>query len=445
MRYPDHSLLTYGRSRPDAIMHDLSYFREHLDVFAEMAKRRNVTLDLDGFRALDKERRELITANEQRKALRNKASDEIARLKKEKQSADPIIAEMKQVSEQIKASDERIAQLDATQRELLLIIPNIPHRSVPTGVGPEDNQEVRRWGSAPKFDFEPKPHWEVGERAGMIPAATKITGARFAIYEGWGARLERWPISFSMCTPANMATRNSSSLSGEYRIADGLAIARTRPFIQDGEQRFLADAYQRSRPPQFIRRNFAQENPHSRHCVDGMLPLRSRCCRKGHPRHSAPAPVSKSRAFQIHPSRKKLPRARNAGSQRRNHSSKTRTSLPHRFALLRRYGLRFCKNLRHRSLVALEPGVSRNLILLELRSFPSTPRRHPLQAKGRRQERIRAYPERFRPGRRPHLDRGRRKLPAGRRVDSGSRSPTTLYGRGTDSSSWLTKSRRSSA
>ena len=174
-------------------MHDLSYFREHLDVFADMAKRRNAALDLDGFRALDKERRELITANEQRKALRNKASDEIARLKKEKQSADPIIAEMKQVSEQIKASDERIAQLDATQRELLLIIPNIPHRSVPTGVGPEDNQEVRRWGSAPKFDFEPKPHWEVGERTGILdlPAATKVTGARFAIYRGWGARLER--------------------------------------------------------------------------------------------------------------------------------------------------------------------------------------------------------------------------------------------------------------
>lgn len=174
-------------------MHDLSYFREHLDVFADMAKRRNATLDLDGFRALDKERRELITANEQRKALRNKASDEIARLKKERQSADPIIVEMKQVSEQIKACDERIAQLDATQRELLLIIPNIPHRSVPAGVGPEDNQEVRRWGSAPKFDFEPKPHWDVGERAGILDlaAATKVTGARFAIYRGWGARLER--------------------------------------------------------------------------------------------------------------------------------------------------------------------------------------------------------------------------------------------------------------
>jgi len=174
-------------------MHDLSYFREHLDLFARMAKRRNITLDLEGFRELDKDRREQITANEQRKAKRNKASDEIARLKKEKQNADALIAEMKQVSEQIKQSDERISELDARQRELLLTIPNIPHSSVPDGTGAADNLEVRRWGTPPVFDFQAKPHWEVGERAGILdlPAATKITGARFAVYKAWGARLER--------------------------------------------------------------------------------------------------------------------------------------------------------------------------------------------------------------------------------------------------------------
>src|SRR5437762_6890767 len=101
-------------------MHDLNYFRDHLEVFAEMAKKRTMTLDLDGFRALDKERRELITATEQLKAQRNKASDEIARLKKEKKNADSLIAEMKQVSERVKQADERIAALDARQRELLL-------------------------------------------------------------------------------------------------------------------------------------------------------------------------------------------------------------------------------------------------------------------------------------------------------------------------------------
>jgi seryl-tRNA synthetase len=174
-------------------MHDLNYFRDHLEVFADMAKKRNMALDLDSFRVLDKERRALITANEQRKARRNKASDEIARLKKEKQPADALIAEMKQVSELIKKSDERVAELDATQRELLLTIPNIPHSSVPLGASAADNVEVRHWGAQPKFDFAPKPHWEVGERAGILdlPAATKITGARFAVYKGWGARLER--------------------------------------------------------------------------------------------------------------------------------------------------------------------------------------------------------------------------------------------------------------
>jgi seryl-tRNA synthetase len=174
-------------------MHDLSYFREHLDVFADMAKKRGADLDLDGFRALDKERRELITATEQLKAQRNKASEEIARLKKEKQKADVLIAEMKQVSDRIKVADERINQLDARQRELLLTIPNVPHTSVPVGHSAADNVEVRRWGTPPKLDFPAKPHWEVGERAGILDlaSATKITGARFAVYKGWGAKLER--------------------------------------------------------------------------------------------------------------------------------------------------------------------------------------------------------------------------------------------------------------
>ena len=174
-------------------MHDLGYFREHLEVFAEMAKQRSADLNLDGFRALDKERRELITSTEQLKAQRNTASDEIARLKKGKQNADALIAEMKGVSERIKSADERIAELDAKQRELLLTIPNVPHSSVPVGHSAADNVEVRRWGAPPKFDFQPRPHWEVGERAGILdlPAATQITGARFAVYKSWGARLER--------------------------------------------------------------------------------------------------------------------------------------------------------------------------------------------------------------------------------------------------------------
>src|SRR5690242_7532727 len=174
-------------------MHDLNYFRDHLDVFAEMAKKRGMPLHLDAFRVLDAQRRELITSTEQLKAQRNKASDEIARLKKAKENADALIGEMKTVSEKIKEADERIAQLNATQSELMLTIPNVPHTTVPVGHSAEENVEVRRWGAAPKFAFAPKPHWEVGERAGILDlaTATKMTGARFAVYKGWGARLER--------------------------------------------------------------------------------------------------------------------------------------------------------------------------------------------------------------------------------------------------------------
>src|ERR1700746_2758214 len=101
MRYSVCSIRDPKGSRRQANMHDLSYFREHLDLFAKMAKRRNITLDLDGFRELDKDRREQITWNEQRKAKRNKASDEIARLRKEKQNADGVITELKTCGERV--------------------------------------------------------------------------------------------------------------------------------------------------------------------------------------------------------------------------------------------------------------------------------------------------------------------------------------------------------
>ncbi len=174
-------------------MHDLNYFREHLDLFEQMAANRGVQLDLEGFRALDRERRERITATERLKAERNKASEEIARLKKSGQDATALLVRMKQVSDEIKQSDERITALDEQLRQFMLNVPNLPQSSVPVGKSAADNVEVRRWGAPPKFDFAPRPHWEVGETAGILdlPRAVKIAGARFALYRGLGARLER--------------------------------------------------------------------------------------------------------------------------------------------------------------------------------------------------------------------------------------------------------------
>jgi seryl-tRNA synthetase len=174
-------------------MLDLGYVREHLDAIEKMARDRGIALDLAPFREIDTERRRLITSAEGLKAERNKASDEIAKLKKAGQDASAILARMKEVSEEIKRDDVRITELDERLSQFLLTVPNIPHASVPVGKGAADNVEVRRWGAPPKFDFAARPHWEIGEGAGILDfaAAIKMTGARFAVYKGLGARLER--------------------------------------------------------------------------------------------------------------------------------------------------------------------------------------------------------------------------------------------------------------
>ncbi len=181
-------------------MLDLGFVREHLDLIERMAQQRAVTLDLAKFREIDSERRTLITAVERLKAQRNQAGEQIARLKKAGQDASALLAGMKQVSDEIKQADERVAQLDESLREFMLTVPNIPHRSVPAGASSADNVEARRWGRPPEFPFAPRPHWEVGEGAGILDLATaaKIAGARFAVYKGLGARLERALANFML-------------------------------------------------------------------------------------------------------------------------------------------------------------------------------------------------------------------------------------------------------
>jgi seryl-tRNA synthetase len=185
-------------------MHDLGYFREHLEEFEQMAANRGVAIDFDSFRAIDQERRERITAAERLKAQRNKASEEIPRRKKAGEDVSALLAEMKQVSEEIKLADERIAELDAKLSDFMLTVPNRPHGSVPVGHDSAANVEVRRWGAPPKFDFKPRPHWEIAESAGILDfqRAAKMAGTRFAVYRGLGARLERALAAFFLDTHA---------------------------------------------------------------------------------------------------------------------------------------------------------------------------------------------------------------------------------------------------
>ncbi|MGE5326199.1 MAG: serine--tRNA ligase [Deltaproteobacteria bacterium] len=181
-------------------MLDLGFVRDNLEVVKQKMRERGMGEPLADFESLDRDRRALLVEAESRKAHRNKVSDQIASLKKQKQDASTLIAEMKTLGGEIAGFDEKAGALDERLREVLRNIPNIPHESVPVGKSAADNQEVRRWGQPRQFDFEPKAHWDLGPQLGILDfeRAAKISGARFAVYSGVGAKLERALANFML-------------------------------------------------------------------------------------------------------------------------------------------------------------------------------------------------------------------------------------------------------
>lgn len=182
-------------------MLDVKILRSEYSRVEEALKNRGKSLDLIAdFPKLDARRRELLQESESLKNRRNTVSAEVAKLKKNRENADDLILEMRQVSDQIKAMDEEVRELEASISELTLAIPNIPHESVPVGASEEENVEIRRWAEPKAFDFEPKAHWELAQNLSILDfeAGAKVTGSRFTFYKGLGARLERALISFMM-------------------------------------------------------------------------------------------------------------------------------------------------------------------------------------------------------------------------------------------------------
>ena len=181
-------------------MLDLGFVRDNLEFVKQKMGERGLGDSLGSFEAIDRERRKFLVEAERRKARRNKVSEEIAALKMAKQDASVLIAEMKQVGAEIQQLDEQAKEYDGQLQELLRNIPNVPHPSVPVGRCPEDNLEIRRWGQPRQFDFEPKAHWDLGPALGILDfeRARKIAGARFAVYSGLGAKLERALANFML-------------------------------------------------------------------------------------------------------------------------------------------------------------------------------------------------------------------------------------------------------
>lgn len=184
-------------------MLDRRYLREHLEEVMEKLAQRGVASELlDQFKQLDADRRQLLTQVEDKKQYRNTVSQEIAQIKRNKGNADDKIQAMQEVGKEIGQLEGQLSQIDQDLTHIEHRLPNIAHESVPFGEDEEDNEEVRRWGHLPEFEFEAKNHWDLAEGLGILDfeRAGKVTGSRFVYYKGLGARLERALYNFMLDT-----------------------------------------------------------------------------------------------------------------------------------------------------------------------------------------------------------------------------------------------------
>jgi len=181
-------------------MYELSYFRNNLDAVAARLADRGFTVDVEAFRKLDTQRRAAVSEAEALKAQKNSESAEIGKLKRAGSDTAALQQRVRELDELISKLDGQASALDDQFREIMAGIPNMPHASVPVGTSAADNVEVRRWGTPPEFSFKPKSHWDLGPDLGILDfeRAAKITGARFVVYMGLGAKLERALINFML-------------------------------------------------------------------------------------------------------------------------------------------------------------------------------------------------------------------------------------------------------
>ncbi|MFI3595238.1 serine--tRNA ligase [Streptococcus uberis] len=182
-------------------MLDLKRIRTDFETVTQKLATRGVSEDsLNHLKELDEKRRQLLVSSEELKAERNLSSAAIAQAKRNKEDASQQIAEMQKMSADIKAIDAELAEIDEKVTEIITVLPNTPHDSVPVGADEDDNVEIRRWGTPREFDFEIKAHWDLGEDLDILDweRGAKVTGARFLFYKNLGARLERALYNFML-------------------------------------------------------------------------------------------------------------------------------------------------------------------------------------------------------------------------------------------------------
>ena len=393
--------------------------------------RRGFKLDRERYLALETERKELQTRVESLRQTRNERSKAIGRAKAAGGDVDALKREVGALGDELSAAKRgspRSPRSSTTSSPACRISCT---QSVPAGADSNANVELRRWGTPPKFAFEPLDHVALGEKLGLIDfdAAAKLSGARFVVLKGAVAHLHRAIAQLML----DMHTRehgysetyvpylvNDATLFGTGQLpkfaADLFALEgenklRLIPTAEVSLTNLVRDTIVEAKRPAA-----AVDRAHA------VLPLRGGIVRAGHARHDPPASVRQGRARAHRAARGVVPRARGARRQRRGGAEAARSCVPRRRALRRRHRLRRGEDLRPRGLAAGPGQVPRDLLVQQLRSVPSAAHASALAQSRDRQARARAHAERLRSRRRPHARRHPRKLPAARRLRRHPRS-----------------------
>lgn len=228
-------------------MLDIKIIREDPEAVKTAMKNRNSNMDdkIDEILQIDTKRREIMAKVESMKAEQNSVSKQIPALKKAGEDISQLMANMKELSDKISQGNAELSQLEDKQRSILLSIPNIPHASVPIGEDDNDNVEIRKWGEPRKFDFDAKPHWDIGKDLDIIDPerAAKVTGKRFHFYKGFGARLERAIINFYL---------NEHTKSGYTEILPPFMVNRNSMIGTGQIPKFEEDAFKLMEPDYFL-------------------------------------------------------------------------------------------------------------------------------------------------------------------------------------------------
>ena len=420
-------------------MLDAAFVREQAGIVRERLESRGLTpaAELEQLSTLDARRRQLIPEIEGLKREQNAAAEEVGRAKREGRDVSQIFAANKARGQQIKQLEAELDGVEQERNALLMTLPNLPHESVPRGRSADDNVEVRRVGEPRTFDFEPKPHWDLGPALGILDfeRATRMSGARFSVLMHAGARLARALINFML----DLHTREHGYTEVEPPFlvnADALRGTGNLPKFEQDLFKIAGDWNLYLIPTAEV----PLTNLHRGEILDGRaLPIRytayTPCFRSEAGSYGADVrglirqhQFDKVELVKFTTRGPVVRRARGAHPQRRGGPEPARAAVPDDAAVHGGHGVRGGEDLRHRGLAAQPADVSRDLVLQQHRGVPGPPGRDPLPAERHRQGGIRPHAQRVGAGGGPHVDRRPRELPAGRRLGRGPGGAARLHG-----------------